>query len=144
MTSFRGALWGLIALGVLIAIVAALTGLLLVAALVVTLAVLNLVYLPRAARLVHLRAEWLALILLPLILAVGFVATGYEGAAWAAGLWAVGIGLPRLAGHEMSRRIRRRIGARTTVYYDVTTPTGRPDARPLPPADGPGQGEYGL
>jgi ABC-type uncharacterized transport system permease subunit len=145
MTSFRGALWGLVAIGVLITIVAALTGLLVIVAVVVSLAVLNLVYLPRAARWMGLRAGWLALILLPLTLAVGFIATGFNGAAWAAGLWLVAIGAPRLAGHEMSRRIRRRIGARTTtVYYDVTRPTVRPGGRPLPPADGPGQGEYGL
>ena len=144
LTSFRGALWGLVALGVLITVVAAFTGLLLIVAVVVGLAVLNLVYLPRAATRVRLRAGWLALILLPLMIAVGFIASGYEGVAWAAGLWIVAIGAPRLVGHQVATRIRERISSRTTVYYDVTKPTVRPAERPLPPADGPGQGEYGL
>src|SRR5882672_7767065 len=100
MNSFRGALLALVAIGVLITIVAALTGLLLIVAVVVSLAVLNLVYLPRAARRVGLRAAWLALILLPLMVAFAFVASGYEGVAWAAGLWIAAIGAPRLVGHQ--------------------------------------------
>jgi hypothetical protein len=144
MTSFRGALLGLVAIGVLITIVAALTGLLLIVAVVVALAVLNLVYLPRAARRIGLRARWLALILLPLMLPVGFIATGYEGVAWAAGIWIAAIGAPRLVGQQVGRSLRQSMTSRTAVYYDVTRPTVRPAARPLPPADGPGQGEYGL
>jgi hypothetical protein len=143
-TSFRGALWGLVALAVLIAIVAALTGLVLIVAVVVSLAVLNLVYLPRAATRVGLRAAWLALILLPLMVAVGFIASGYEGVAWAAGLWIAAIGAPRLVGQQVGRWLSQRVTSTTTIYYDVTKPTVRPAARPLPPADGPGQGEYGL
>jgi len=144
MTSFRGALWGLVAIGVLIAIVAALTGLLLIVALVVSVAVLNLVYLPKAARRLRIPARWLALTLLPVMVSIGFIATGYAGAAWAAGLWIVAIGMPRVVGRQLTQRVRQRIGSTTTVYYDVTRPTMRPAARPLPPADGPGQGEYGL
>ena len=144
MSSFRGALWGLVALGVLITIAAAITGLLFIVAVGVGLAVLNLVYLPRAARRLGLRAAWLALILLPLIVAVGVIASGYEGVAWAAGLWIAAIGAPRLAGQQVARWVRRRIDSRTTVTYDVTRRTARPVGRPLPPADGPGQGEYGL
>src|SRR5713101_4206984 len=79
LTSFRGALWGLVAFGVLITVVAAFTGLLLIVAVVGALAVLNLVYLPRTAARVGLRAGWLALILLPLMVAVGFIASAYEG-----------------------------------------------------------------
>jgi hypothetical protein len=139
----RGALWGLVAIGVLIAIVAALTGLLLIVSVVVALAVLNLVYLPKAARRLGIRAAWLALILMPCMVLVGLALAGYAGAAWAGGLWLAAIGGPWIIGRELFRRIRARIPSRA-AYYDITRPTTRPAGRPLPPADGPGQGEYGL
>ena len=152
MNPFRAALVGLFALGVLIGVVAALTGLLVVFALVVALGALNLIYLPRLARQLRISAGWLAMALFPVMLLIGGLAGGVEGAGWAAGVWVVAVGLPRAIGFELARRVRRRIAAsqpyfdvpsRVVVDRDVMTPTGRPAGRPLPPEAGPGRGESG-
>jgi hypothetical protein len=149
----RMALAGLVVVGLLLAVVAALTGLLVVIALVVCLAVLNLVYLPRAARRLRIPAGWLALTLIPFMILIGVVVDGIEGAAWAIGLWLVAIGLPRAIGRDLLHRAGRGLSARVTYYDarsrtvskdDVMKPTRDPAGRPLPPADGPGRGEYGL
>jgi hypothetical protein len=134
----------LIGAGLLLVALAALTGLLLVLALIVGLAVLNVVYLPRAAMRLHLQASWLALMLIPFMILAGVIVAGLEGAAWGAGVWLAAIGLPRAIGRDVVRRVRRRVESRLT-YYDVPTRTSKvdPDGRPLPPADGRGRGESG-
>jgi len=142
----------LVLVGLMLAVLTALTGFLLVLALVVGLAVLNVVYLPSAARRLRIRAGWLALMLIPFMILAGVIVGGVEGAGWSAGIWLVAIGLPRAIGRDLVRRARRRIEARVT-YYDVRPPTATaddsrrptadPGGRPLPPANDPGRGEYG-
>jgi hypothetical protein len=156
----RAALWALVGLAVLVGIVAALTGLFLVAALVVGLALVNLIYLPRAAAYVRIPVGWLTLLLIPVLGLAGFVLGGIEGAAWGLGLWLVAIGLPRAIGRGLVRRAQRGLQARVSYYdvqartYDVQArpvgpedepikPTAGRAGRPLPPADGPGRGGSG-
>jgi ABC-type uncharacterized transport system permease subunit len=144
ITVVRTLIVSLVLAGLVLAVVAALTGLVIVLALVVGLAVLNIVYLPSAARRLRLPAGWLALILIPFMILAGVIVGGIDGAGWAAGIWFVAIGLPRVIGHDLLRRARRRINVRAT-YYDVRPrrPTADPGGRPLPPANDPGRGEYG-
>jgi hypothetical protein len=148
----RGLLVCLIAVGLLLAVVAAFTGLLLVLAVVLGLGVLNVVYLPRAAVRLRIPVGWLALMLIPFMILAGVVVGGgVEGAGWGAGVWLVAIGLPRAIGREVARRARRRFESRLG-YVDVEprsaaaeqarTPTERPGGRPLPPADDRGRGEF--
>ena len=144
----HAALATIVLLGLAIAVVAALTGLLLVLALVAGLGALNLLYLPRVARLLRIPVNWLAAALLPVALLIGAAAAGQAGAAWGAGWWVAAVGVPRAIGLELARRVRRRIAA-AQPYYDVasrpvTRSTGHPAGRPLPPADGPGPGESDL
>jgi hypothetical protein len=152
----RGLILSAIGLGLLLVLVAALSGLLLVLALVVGLAVLNLIYLPRAAIWLRMPVDWLALILIPFMVLAGFVVSGVEGAAWGIGIWLVAFGLPRAIGRDLIRRGRRRAEASLGYYVvpprpptaDETrarakTPTRDPFERPLPPADDRGRGEYG-
>jgi hypothetical protein len=83
-------------------------------------AVLNLIYLPRAAAYVRLRPSWLALILIPFMILVGGLIGGPEGAAWGLGFWLVAIGLPRAIAGDLMRRLRRRVDSRTSIrVYDV-------------------------
>jgi hypothetical protein len=82
--------------------------------------------------------------LIPIAILVGALVDGIPGAAWGAGLWLLAIGLPRLIARDMSQRVRRRIESRREVYDVPTKSTTRLEARPSPPADGPGQDEYGL
>jgi hypothetical protein len=151
-TVVRSVIVTAVLVGLLVAVVAALTGFLLVLALVVGLGALNLVYLPRVATVLRIRAGWLALMLIPFMILAGAIAGGVEGAAWGAGIWLVAIGLPRALGRDLVRRVRRRIDARLN-YYDVPLrpvradearrSTTDPGGRPLPPADDPGRGESG-
>jgi hypothetical protein len=138
------ALWALVAVAALVILFAAVTGFLIAVVVVVCVTVLNLVYLPRAAARLHLRPIWLALMLIPIAILVGALVDGIPGAAWGAGLWLLAIGLPRLIARDMSQRVRRRIESRREVYDVPTKSTTRLEARPSPPADGPGQDEYGL
>jgi hypothetical protein len=148
----RGLFVSFVGLGLLVVVVAALTGVLLVVAVAVGLAVLNVVYLPRAAVRLRMPVGWLAFMLIPFMILAGVVVGGVEGAAWGLGMWLVAIGLPRAIGRDLIRRVRRRIDARVT-YYDVPprtatadkvrTPTTDPAGRPLPPANDRGRGEYG-
>ena len=152
ITVVRTLIVSLVLAGLVLAVLAALTGFLLVLVVVIALAVLNIVYLPSAARRLRLPAGWLALMLIPFMILAGVIVGGIEGAGWGAGIWLVAIGLPRVIGHDLLRRVRRRIEARAT-YYDVRPgpptadeprrPTVDPGGRPLPPANDPGQGEYG-
>jgi 4-hydroxybenzoate polyprenyltransferase len=144
VTVVRTVIVSLVLAGLVLAVLAALTGFLLVAAVVIGLAVLNIVYLPSAARKLRLPAGWLALMLIPFMILGGVIVGGIDGAGWAAGIWLVAIGLPRVIGHDLLRRVRKRIEARS-IYYDVRarTPTTDPGGRPLPPAGDPGRGEYG-
>jgi hypothetical protein len=142
----------LVLIGLGVAVVAALTGFVLVLALAVGLGALNLVYLPRIARVLRIRAGWLALMLIPFMILAAAIAGGVEGAAWGAGIWLVAIGLPRALGRDLVRRVRRRVAARLN-YYDVPAgpvranearkSTTDPGGRPLPPASDPGRGESG-
>jgi hypothetical protein len=148
----RVVLASLIGVGLLVVVVAALTGFLLVLALAIGLAVLNIVYLPRAAVRLHIGPTWLALMLLPVMVLAGFVVGGAPGAGWGAGLWLVAIGLPRAIGRNLVHRFQRRFQVRAR-YLDVeprpitvdvpTKPTTDRDGRPLPTADDRGRGEYG-
>jgi 4-hydroxybenzoate polyprenyltransferase len=136
-----------VALAVLVAIVAALTGLLVIAAVAIGLAILNLVYLPRVAARLRVPATWLAVSLLPLIVAGGLLVSGVSGAAWGAAIWVAAIGLPRVVGRDLTRRMTRRFNAargRKTYEAEFRTPTGRPAEHPLPPADDPGRGGSAL
>src|SRR6266851_1958899 len=144
VTVVRTVIVSLVLAGLVLAVLAALTGFLLVAAVVIGLAVLNIVYLPSAARKLRLPAGWLALMLIPFMILGGVIVGGIDGAGWAAGIWLVAIGVPRVIGHDLLRRVRKRIAARS-IYYDVRarTPTTDPGGRPLPPAGDPGRGEYG-
>src|SRR5712691_750056 len=144
ITVVRTLIVSLVLAGLTLAVVAALTGREVVLALVVGLAVLNIVYLPGAARRLRLPAGWLALMLIPFMILAGGIVGGIDGAGWAAGIWLVAIGLPRAMGYDLIRGAKRRIEARAT-YYDVrpTRPTTDPGGRPLPPAGDPGRGEYG-
>ncbi len=144
VTVVRTVIVSLVLAGLVLAVLAALTGFLLVAAVVIGLAVLNIVYLPSAARKLRLPAGWLALVLIPFMILGGVIVGGIDGAGWAAGIWLVAIGVPRVIGHDLLRRVRKRIAARS-IYYDVRprTPTTDPGGRPLPPAGDPGRGEYG-
>jgi 4-hydroxybenzoate polyprenyltransferase len=144
VTVVRTVIVSLVLAGLVLAVLAALTGFLLVAAVVIGLAVLNIVYLPSAARKLRLPAGWLALMLIPFMILGGVIVGGIDGAGWAAGIWLVAIGLPRIIGHDLLRRVRKRIEARS-IYYDVRprTPTTDPGGRPLPSAGDPGRGEYG-
>jgi ABC-type uncharacterized transport system permease subunit len=142
----------LIGAALLLVVVAALSGLLLVLAVAVGLAVLNLVYLPRAATRLRIPVGWLALVLIPFLVLVGFLVGGVEGAAWGVGMWLVAIGLPRAIGRDLLRRGQRRVEASLGYYVvpprpDTTgakTPTRDPVGRPLPPADDRARGESGL
>jgi 4-hydroxybenzoate polyprenyltransferase len=148
----RSLIVSLVLVGLLLVVIATLTGLLVVLALVVGLAVLNVVYLPRAAKRLRLPVRWLALMLIPFMTLAGVVVDGVEGAGWGAGVWLLAIGLPRAIGRDLIRRTRRRIEARLG-YYDVQPrsatadqprkPTGDRGGRPLPPADDRGRGGYG-
>jgi hypothetical protein len=140
----RTVIVALVLVGLVLAVLAALTGLVIVLALVVGLGVLNIVYLPTAARKLRLPAGWLALMLIPFMILAGVIVGGIDGAGWAAGIWLVAIGLPRAIGYDLLRRAKRRIEARAT-YYDVRPrrPTADPGGRPLPPAGDPGRGEFG-
>jgi len=152
ITVVRTLIISVVLAGLVLAVLAALTGLLIVLALVVGLGVLNIVYLPSAARKLRLPAGWLALMLIPFMILAGVIVGGVEGAGWAAGIWLVAIGLPRVIGQDLLRRAKRRIEARAT-YYDVRARTinaedlrrrtADPGGRPLPPAGDPGRGEYG-
>jgi hypothetical protein len=152
VTVVRTVIVSLVLAGLVLAVLAALTGFLLVVAVVIGLAVLNIVYLPSAARKLRLPARWLALMLIPFMILGGVIVGGIEGAGWAAGIWLVAIGLPRIIGHDLLRRVRIRIEARST-YYDVGSRTitaedlrrrtADPGGHPLPPAGDPGRGEYG-
>jgi ABC-type uncharacterized transport system permease subunit len=144
VTVVRTLIVSLVLAGLVLAVFAALTGLVIVLALVVGLAVLNIVYLPSAARKLRLPVGWLALMLIPFMILGGVIVGGIDGAGWAAGTWLVAIGLPRVIGQDLLRRAKRRIEARAR-YYDVRprTPTTDPGGRPLPPASDPGRGEYG-
>jgi len=149
----RGLVAALIVVGLLVAVVAALTGLLLILALVIGLAVLNVIYLPRIATRFRLPAGWVALILIPFMILTGVVLGGVQGAVWGAGIWLVAIGLPRALGRGLVRRTRRRIETRLDVYDvrprpaaagESTRPTGDRGGRPLPPVDDRGRDEFGL
>jgi 4-hydroxybenzoate polyprenyltransferase len=152
ITIVRTLIVSLVLAGLVLAVLAALTGLVIVLALVVGLAVLNIVYLPSAARTLRLPAGWLALMLIPFMILAGVIVGGIEGAGWAAGIWLVAIGVPRAIGFDLLRRVRKRIEARS-IYYDVRPPqtnaddfrrpTADPGGRPLPPVNDPGRGEYG-
>ena len=144
LTVVRTLIISLVLAGLALAVLAAFTGLVIVLALVIGLGVLNIVYLPRAARRLHLPAGWLALMLIPFMILGGVIVGGIEGGGWAAGIWLVAIGLPRAIGYDLLRRAKRRIEARS-VYFDVRprTRTTDPGGRPLPPAGDPGRGEYG-
>ena len=61
ITIVRTVIVSLVLAGLVLAVLAALTGVLIVLALMIGLAVLNIVYLPTAARRLHLAAGWLAL-----------------------------------------------------------------------------------
>src|SRR5712691_8546827 len=139
----RTVIVSLVLAGLVLAVLAALTGLVIVLALVVGLGVLNIVYLPTAARKPRLPAGWLALMLIPFMILAGVIVGGIDGAGWGAGIWLVAIGLPRVIGHDLIRRLRKRIQARR-IYYDVQprTRTGDPGGHPLPPVNDPGRGEY--
>jgi 4-hydroxybenzoate polyprenyltransferase len=152
ITVVRTLIVSLVLAGLVLAVAAALTGLLIVLGLVIGLGVLNIVYLPSAARRLRLPAGWLALMLIPFMILAGVIFGGIEGAGWGAGIWLVAIGLPRVIGHDLLRRVKRRIEARATYYdvrprtisaEDVRRPTADPGGRPLPPASDPGRGEYG-
>src|SRR5438105_1911473 len=142
VTVVRTLIVSLVLAGLVLAVLAALTGLLLVLALVIGLGVLNIVYLPRAAGTLRLPVGWLALMLIPFMILAGVIVGGVEGAGWGAGIWLLAIGLPRVIGQDLLRRVKRRIEARS-IYYDVRprTPTTDPGGRPLPPANDPGRGE---
>src|SRR6266852_9145093 len=114
----RTVIVSLVLAGLVLAVLAALTGLVIVLALVVGLGVLHIVYLPSAARKLRLPAGWLALMLIPFMILAGVIVGGMEGAGLGAGVWLVAIGLPRVIGHDLLRRVRRRIEARAT-YYEV-------------------------
>src|SRR3982074_2301287 len=118
VTVVRTLIASLVLAGIALAVLAALTGLLLVLAVGIGLAVLNIVYLPSVARKLRLPAGWLALMLIPFMILAGVIVGGIEGAGWAAGIWLVAIGLPRVIGHDLLRRVRKRIEARSP-YYDV-------------------------
>ncbi|MCA1646260.1 MAG: hypothetical protein LC797_12660 [Chloroflexi bacterium] len=149
----RALVVSLIVVGALLAVIAALTGLLLGLALVVGLAVLNVVYLPRAAARLRLRPVWLALMLIPITILVGWVVGGVPGAGWGAAIWVAAIGLPRVIGRDLVRRARRRFDARRG-YFDVrprastldgsTRPIAGPGGRPSPHAGDRAQGEFDL
>jgi len=152
ITVVRTLIISVVLAGLVLAVLAALTGLLIVLALVLGLGVLNIVYLPSAARKLRLPAGWLALMLIPVMILAGVVVGGVEGAGWAAGIWLVAIGLPRVIGQDLLRRAKRRIEARATYYdvrprtinaEDLRRRTADPGGRPLPPAGDPGRGEYG-
>lgn len=152
VTVVRTLIVSLVLAGLVLAVLAALTGLVIVLALVVGLGVLNIVYLPSAARRLSVPAGWLALMLIPFMILAGVIVGGIDGGGWAAGIWLVAIGLPRAIGHDLLRRVRKRIEARS-IYYDVRPPQTNaedfrrpradPGGRPLPPAGDPGRGEYG-
>lgn len=152
LSPVRGLLVSLLVVGLVLAVIAALTGLLLVVALVVGLTVLNVVYLRRLAVWLRLPVAWLVVVLIPVMVLVGFVLGGVAGGLWGLGIWAAAIGLPRAVGRDVVRRTQRRIEARFP-YYDVparrttgteaTTPTGGRGERPLPPEGDRGRGEYG-
>ncbi len=141
----------LIAVGVLVALLAALTGFLLLLALLIGLTILNMIYLPRAAMRLRIPVGWLALMLIPFMILAGFIIGGAEGIAWGAAIWLVAIGLPRAIAGDLVRRARQRVGARLP-YYEIAArpvvepnakkPTGDRGGRPLPSADDRGQGEY--
>src|SRR5438552_8942713 len=101
VTVFRTLIVSLVLAGLVLAVRAALTGLVIVLALVVGLGVLNIVYLPSAARKLRLPAGWLALMLIPFMILVGVIVGGIEGAGWSAGIWLVAIGLPRVIGQDL-------------------------------------------
>src|SRR5258708_34589679 len=109
VTVVRTVIVSLVLAGLALAVLAALTGFLLVAAVVIGLAVLNIVYLPSAARRLHLPAGWLALMLIPFMILGGVIVGGIEGAGWAAGIWLVAIGLPRGVGDDLPRPRKSRV-----------------------------------
>jgi hypothetical protein len=119
-------LWALIGLAVLVLAVAAITGFLLVAGAVAVLVVLNLVYVPRAALRLNTTPALLAVMLLPVFLAVGALVRGVEGAAWGAGVWILSIGLPRVAVRRLASRaawhISRRSAPDGSTLEGVTCP----------------------
>jgi hypothetical protein len=150
----RAAAAVVLAVGLVVVAFAALTGLLLALAVVIGLLVLNLVYLPRAALRLRIGTGWLALLLLPVLLLLGLAVNGVPGIGWSAALWLVAVGLPRVIGRDLFRRARRKLGARVYVETtgritraggrSATESVGRPAARPMPRAGGPGRDGFGL
>src|SRR5258708_39702079 len=116
--------------GLLVAVFAVLTGLLLVLALVVGTAVLNVIYLPSAARRLRVPAGWLALGLIPFMILAGAIVGGVEGAGWAVGIWLVAIGLPRAIGHDVLPPLRPRLAGRLSSYALPPPPVPDPATRP--------------
>jgi hypothetical protein len=91
-------------------------------ALVAGIALLHLIYLPRASAYLRLPTDQLALALLPLLVLAGWGLTGHvNGGIIGIVLWALGIGAPRLAAAYALRRARDR-QARWTI--DVTPKPG--------------------
>src|SRR5258708_14067118 len=105
VTVVRTVIVSLVLAGLALAVLAALTGFLLVAAVVIGLAVLNIVYLPSAARKLRLPAGWLAPMLIPFMILAGVIVGGIEGPRWAAGLLLGAIGPPRVIGPYLLRRL---------------------------------------
>jgi hypothetical protein len=100
------AVWAALGLALLVLAVAAISGFLVVAGVVAVVLVLNLVYLPRAAQRLRLTPALLAVLLLPLFMAVGWaLVREVQGAAWGAGVWILSIGLPRVAIRRLAYRL---------------------------------------
>jgi hypothetical protein len=87
-------------------------------ALVAAVALLHLVYLPRASAYLRVPTDQLALALLPLLVLAGWGLSGHvNGGVVGTVLWALGIAAPRLAATYVLRRARER---QTRWMVDVT------------------------
>jgi hypothetical protein len=67
---------------------------------------LNLVFLPRFARGLHVPVLALELTCLPLLGGIGWLLGGPTGAVFGALAWLAGIGAPRLVGRRLRARLR--------------------------------------
>jgi hypothetical protein len=106
LSGWRAALWIVLALIAFSLLLTALFWIGIALAVVAVVAWFNLLILPRVAARVRVPQLLLALLLLPVLGALGFGLHGLTGLAAGCAVWVIGVALPRAAAWRAQKRLR--------------------------------------